>query len=75
MAVEAKVGNVKTTNTVVKYFKDIKAEFKKITWPSKENIFKTTGIVLSTILIFTLIIWLYDSVFAKILNTVLEYIK
>lgn len=75
MAAEAKVGSVKTTNSVVKYFKDIKAEFKKITWPSKENIFKTTGIVLGTILIFTLIIWLYDSVFAKILKTVLEYIK
>lgn len=75
MAVEAKVKSERTTNSVGKYFKDIKAEFKKITWAKKEDVFKTTGVVLVTVVLFTAILWLYDSVFGWLLKTVLNNIK
>jgi preprotein translocase subunit SecE len=73
MAVEAK--SVKATDSVARFFREIRAEFKKITWASKDEVLKTTGIVLTTVILFTLLLWLYDSVFGKVLSTLLELIK
>ena len=73
MAVEAK--SVKPTDSVARFFREIRAEFKKITWASKDEVLKTTGIVLTTVILFTLLLWLYDSVFGKVLSTLLELIK
>lgn len=73
MAVEAK--SVKPTDSVARFFREIRAEFKKITWASKDEVLKTTGIVLTTVVLFTLLLWLYDSVFGKVLSTLLELIK
>lgn len=75
MAVEAKIKNDKTTGSVVSYLGEVKAEFKKITWPSKDQVIKTTGVVLVTVVLFTAILWLYDSVFGWLLNVVLSNIK
>lgn len=73
MAVEAK--SVKATDSVARFFREIKAEFKKITWASKDEVMKTTGIVLTTLVLFTVLFWLYDSVFGKVLSVILELIK
>ncbi|TDT46015.1 preprotein translocase subunit SecE [Fonticella tunisiensis] len=75
MAAQTKVGNVLGANPVVKFFRELKAEFKKITWPPKEEVSNTTGVVLSTVAFFTLVLWLFDSVFGYILRTVIKYIK
>ena len=73
MAVEAK--NVRATDSVAKYYRELKAEFKKITWATKEEVFKTTGVVLSTLVLFTIILWLYDSDFGVVLRWILQLMK
>ena len=73
MAVEAKTEKI--TDTVARYYREIKAEFKKITWAPREEVTKTTGVVLTTIILFTAILWLYDSVFGVALQKILEIIK
>jgi preprotein translocase subunit SecE len=73
MAVEAK--SVSATGSVARYYKEIKAEFKKITWASRDEVFKTTGVVLTTIILFTLILWLYDSVFGVVLQKIIGLMK
>ncbi|SEG10880.1 preprotein translocase subunit SecE [Caloramator fervidus] len=62
-------------NKLLKYFKELKAEFKKITWPERREIVNTTGIVLATLSIFTVLIWIMDSVFGFVLKKILEYIR
>lgn len=74
MAVETKTRNAGPGNAISKYFRDIKSEFKKITWPSKDEILKSTKTVFITVVIFTLILWLFDSVFQNLLKTVIEKI-
>ena len=71
MAVEAKTKSA-ANYKVVKYYKDIKSEFKKITWPSKDDIIKTTGTVLGTIALLTLVLWAFDSVFGFGLKSALS---
>lgn len=73
MAVEAK--NVRATDTVAKYYKDLKSEFKKITWAPKEEVIKTTGVVLTTIILFTVILAIYDGIFGGALKQILQLIK
>ena len=74
MAVEAKVENG-NSNKLVKYYKDVKSEFKKITWAPKEEVFKTTGVVIGTVVAFTLLIWVYDSFFGFTVKNILDYLR
>ncbi|WDU83354.1 preprotein translocase subunit SecE [Caloramator sp. Dgby_cultured_2] len=74
MSAEVKVNKV-GENKVMKYFRELRAEFKKITWPERKEVVNTTGIVLGTLAIFTLMIWIMDSVFGTLLRKILEYIR
>ena len=74
MAVEAKTARV-ANNKVVRYLMDVKAELKKITWPSKNDIVKSTGAVLLCLVLFSVILAIYDSVFGYVLKNILNYIK
>lgn len=41
----------KKPNRVVKWFRDLKSEFKKVVWPSKKQVFNNTFVVLVTMAI------------------------
>ncbi len=41
-------------------FKQIKAEYKKITWPNRKELFKQTKIVVFTTILISLIIFGFD---------------
>ena len=43
-----------------KYFRDVRSEFKKITWPTKKQVWNNTVVVIVTVLIFGVIIWTLD---------------
>lgn len=53
-------------NKIVNFFKDTKAELKKVTWPTKEQLIHNTGIVLAFIIIFTVILSLLDFGFQEL---------
>ena len=61
----------KKQNGIKKYFKDLKAEFKKVVWPSKKQVFNNTSVVLVTITFAGLFIWAFDMGLTKLLNLVL----
>ena len=45
---------------IVQYFKETRAEFKKVTWPTPKQVRVNTGIVLSVLTIAGLAIWGLD---------------
>ena len=45
---------------IVRYFKDLKGECKKITWPTFPNVVKNTLIVIAVCLIVGVGIWVVD---------------
>lgn len=51
---------------VKKFFKECKAELKKVTWPSKEQLIHNTGIIIVFIAIVTVILSVLDVAFAKL---------
>ena len=57
-----KVGNffVKIGKAIAKFFKDLRGETKKIVWPGRQMVLKSTGIVLAAILVIGAGIWILD---------------
>ena len=39
----------KQPNKIVKWFKDLKIEFKKVVWPSKKTVINNTSVVLAVV--------------------------
>lgn len=57
---------------IVKYFKEVKSELKKVVWPTFKQIKNNTIIVLVSIVIVGAFIWILDFGFSKSLGTVVE---
>jgi preprotein translocase subunit SecE len=51
-----------------RFFKDAKAEFKKVVWPTPKQVLNNTGVVLTAIVLTAAIIFSLDSLFALVLE-------
>lgn len=58
-----------------KFIVESKNEMKKMTWPEKSKIYRSTGIVLSSVIVITLFIWMVDSLFNQGLIYFLKIVK
>ncbi len=56
----AKKKNKKQRRSLIRFFKDVIGEVKKVTWPTKKDLFKTTFAVILFIAIFAVIVGLMD---------------
>ena len=50
----------KQGNKVVKWFKDLRIEFKKVVWPTKKTVINNTSVVLGVIIASTVIVGAFD---------------
>lgn len=57
--------------SLVRYFKDVKNELKKVIWPTREQLVNNTVTVLLTCLVIGALIWIVDSGLANVLKVVL----
>ena len=46
-----------------KFFRETKSEIKKVSWPSKTQLFHNTAVILAFVVIMTVILFLFDKVF------------
>ena len=58
---EEKKGNI--FKRIVRFFKDVKAELKKVTWPTKKQATKNTVVVLIFLIVIGLLVFLLDLLF------------
>lgn len=76
MAVDGKVkGRAATGNSIIRFFKEIRAEFSRITWASKEKTKKSIVAVLIFIAIWVLITAGMDVSFKKIFEWIFIELK
>ena len=55
---------------IVTYFKGVKSEWGKISWPQKPQIISETVIVSIVVIFFTIVIFLMDVIFKGILGII-----
>ncbi len=65
---------VKKESRILKFFKDYKSEFKKITWPAKKDTLRMSAVVIIAIAVFCLVEWLLDGAFLKLIQLLIELI-
>ncbi len=52
------------------YFKGVKAEWSKVSWPTKQQTIVETGIVLVVVIFFTLVVYFMDIIFKALLDLI-----
>lgn len=50
---------------IVKYFKEVKAEMKKVVWPTWKQITNNTAVVIASVIVVGIVIWTLDLAFGK----------
>ncbi len=63
---------VKPENPLVRYFKDTRAELAKVTWPTREEGFRLTTVVLIVTTIAAIVLFGVDSIFSLIVALLLQ---
>jgi preprotein translocase subunit SecE len=64
--------NKENSKSVGKFLKETKGELKKVHWPNKKELTKYTGVVLTTCLLMTILVWAVDSGIGFLLKLILN---
>lgn len=54
------------------YLKETKQELKRVTWPTKKELFKNTSIVLTVVISCTILVWGIDTILSGALALLLK---
>lgn len=65
----AKEGIVKKTG---KFFREVRSEMRKVTWPTKNELTTYTIVVLVSVVIVSGFIWIADTIFYKLVSLILR---
>jgi len=65
----AKDGFIKRTG---KFFREVKSEMKKVTWPTKNDLTTYTAVVIVTVLLVSGIIWIVDTGLYRLVSLILK---
>lgn len=66
-----KVPDKKKKGGIKKWFRETRAEFKKVVWPTKQQILNNTGVVLAAMAVSGVFIWALDFGLSQLLNVIL----
>ncbi len=58
------ISNVKKVNGVTLFLREVKAELKKVSWPTKQQLIANTFVVIVTVFMIATLIWVIDSFFS-----------
>ncbi len=61
----------KPDNAIVRYFKETRAEIRKVTWPTREEATNLTAIVLGVTLVMALFLGAVDFIFASLIRVII----
>jgi preprotein translocase subunit SecE len=56
-----------TTTRAVDYMREVRAEVRKVTWPTWEDLRKSTGVIIVVVVILGVLIGVIDFLFSRIL--------
>jgi preprotein translocase subunit SecE len=53
------------------FFTEVRSELRKVTWPSRKEVYSTTIVVIATSILFGFYLWGLDLVFSQVMSLVL----
>lgn len=67
----------KTTNqpnSVIRYFREVRGELRKVTWPTRDESRRLTAVVTGVTLAFAIFFFLLDLAFAEMTEMLIKFI-
>ena len=64
--------DAKKPNRVLRWFKDLRGELKKVTWPSAKTVVKNVGVVIACVLVVGVCIWVFDWLARAVIDALLQ---
>lgn len=64
----------KPSNPISRYLRETRGELRKVTWPTREESWRLTLIVLAVSIIMSIFLWVFDSLFSNSIQFALEQI-
>jgi preprotein translocase subunit SecE len=61
----------KGENRIVRYFKETRAEIRKVVWPSRRNTINLTAIVLGVTVTMSIVLGVIDWLFSKLFGLII----
>ena len=58
----------RTGTRLSKWFREMRAELKKVVWPSKKQVLQNTVVVLISVLVVGVFIWIFDAISSLIVQ-------
>jgi preprotein translocase subunit SecE len=59
-------------NAVARYFRETRGELRKVTWPTRRESWRLTGIVLAVTIATAAFLWFFDTIFGGSLQFLIE---
>ena len=63
---------ISTVGKVTGFIKESKAELQKVTWPTRQELFMKTVVVLVAVVLVAVSIWVADTIFSVLIRTILR---
>ena len=61
-------------NPVTRYLREVRGELRKVTWPTREEAWRLTWIVLAVTILFALFLWAFDSLFSNAVDLLVQQV-
>ena len=60
------------TSRVKKFFREVRAELKKVAWPTRRELIAYTGVVFVSVVVVAALIWIIDTSFNGLLRAIIR---
>ncbi len=70
MSQDKKVQQNNYKDSIIAYFKGVKAEWSKVSWPTRRQVVVEAVIVLAVVIFFTLVVYFMDIIFKALLGLI-----
>lgn len=54
-----------------RFFRELRSELKKVSWPTRADTLKKTGIVIVCVIVVGIIVWIFDGIASSVIDALL----
>jgi preprotein translocase subunit SecE len=65
------MANALTDNRIVKYLKEVRAEIRKVTWPSRQEVLRLSAIVIVVLVVMSAFMAIIDYAFSWLMRLII----
>ena len=57
---------------IARFFRELRSELKKVSWPTRADTLKKSGIVIVCVIVVGIIVWIFDGIASSVIDALLS---